>query len=101
MTLRFAGAIVSASNPDADYESPQIPLPSAGMRLVEVIQVDDQVPFRGGVETKIAEMGITANDRADASRGQMRDVLGHHSGGAAQEPVRGGHHAADPNRDQP
>src|SRR5208283_340175 len=85
----------------AGYEPAQIPLPSAGMRLVEVVQVDDQVPFRGGVKAKVAEVGITANYWADSSCGEMRDVLGHHAGGAAQEPIGGGHHAADPDRNQP
>src|SRR6202521_3164837 len=71
------------------------------MSLVEVVQVDDQVSFRGSVETEIAEVGITADDRGDASRREMSDVLGHHDGGTAQETVRGGHHPSDPDRDQP
>ena len=53
------------------------------MSLVEVVQVDDEVPFRGGVETEVAQVSIAADDRSDAGRGEMSDVLGHHDGGTA------------------
>ena len=58
------------------------------MSLVEVVQVDDQVPFRRSVEAEVAEVCITADDGGDAGRGQMSDVLGHHDGGTAQKTVR-------------
>ncbi len=101
MALRFRGARVPAGHPDAGDEPAQVPLPRAGMRLVEVVQVDDEVAFRGSVEAEVTQVGIAADDRRDAGRRQMSDVLGHHDGRAAQETVGRRHHAADPDRDQP
>ncbi len=100
-TLPFVGSIVSPGDPDAGRQTPQIPLPGAGMRLVEIVQVDNEIPFRRGVETEVAKMRITADHRTDAGRRQRCDILGHHAGGAPQEPVGRGHHAGHPDRDQP
>src|ERR1700733_11792170 len=71
------------------------------MSLVEVVQVDNQITLWGSVEAEIAEVGIAADHRGDAGSGETGDILGHDDGRAAQKAVRGSHHTADANRDQP
>jgi hypothetical protein len=70
------------------------------MCLVEVVQVDDQVPFRRRVKSEVTQMSITANHRRDAGCGEMRYVLRHDDCGTPQETVRGGDHAANPDRNE-
>jgi hypothetical protein len=43
---------------------------------------------------------VAAHHWRDAGRREPGDVFGHHDGGAAQEAVRRGDHAADPDRDE-
>jgi hypothetical protein len=71
------------------------------MRLVEVVQVDDEVSLGRTVETEVAEVRVTADHRHDAGGGQVGDIVRHDDGGPAQEPIRRGRHPPDPNRDQP
>ena len=100
---RFAvlltGAVLAAGHPDAGDQPAKVPLPSAGMRLVEVVQVDDQIPLGRAVETEVAEVRVAADHRGDAGGRQPGDILRHHDGGAAQEPVRRGGHPPDPDRE--
>jgi hypothetical protein len=39
------------------------------MRLVEIVEVDHQVPFWGRVEPEVAQVGIAADDRVDSGGG--------------------------------
>ena len=64
-------------NPETDDQAAQVPFPRTWMRLVEVVQVEDQVSFRRRVETKIAQVAIAADHRRDARRRQAREVVGH------------------------
>jgi hypothetical protein len=73
----------------------------AGVGLVEVVEVDDEVALRRGVEAEVAQVRVAAHDRADAGGGQVRHVLSHHDGGAAQEPVGRRDHPAHPHRHEP
>ena len=99
--LLLAGAVLAARDPDAGDQAPQIPLPRAGVRLVEVVQVDDQVPLRGGVEAEVPQVRVTADHRGDTGGRQPGSICRHHDRRAAQEPVRRGGHPPDPHRDQP
>ena len=71
------------------------------MRLVEVVQVDDQIALRGGVEAEVAQVRVTADHRGDPGGRQAGNILRHHDRGAAQEAVGPGGHPADAERDQP
>src|SRR5208282_1422150 len=88
IALRLARAVVSPSHPNAGHQPTQIPLPGTRMSLIEVVQVDDEIPFRRSVETEVAQMGITADHGGDTGRREMSDVLGYHDRGTAQETVR-------------
>ena len=99
--LLLAGAVLPARDPDARHQAPQIPLPRAGVRLVEVVQVDDQIPLRGGVEAEVPQVRVTADHRGDAGGRQPGSIRRHHHRRTAQESVRRGGHPPDPHRDQP
>ena len=83
-------------HPDARHQPAQVPLPAAGVGLVEVVEVDHEVALRRGVEAEVAQVGVAADHRGDAGGRQVRHVVGHHDGGAAQEPVRRRDHPARP-----
>ena len=97
----LGSAVLPTRHPDARDEPAQVPLPRARVRLVEVVQVDDQVTLRGGVEPEVAQVRVAADHGRDAGRRQRRQVVGHDDGRPAQEPVRRRGHAPDPDRDQP
>jgi hypothetical protein len=97
----LAEAVLPPGDPDAGHQPAQVPFPGAGVGLVEVVQVEDEFPFRGGVEAEIAQVGVAADDRGDAGVRQRREIVGHDVGRAAEERVGRGDHAADPDRDQP
>ena len=94
------GGVLPAGDPDARDESAQVPLPGARVRLVEVVQVDDQLALGRGVEAEVAQVRVPADDRRNPGRRQRRHVVGHHDRRAAQEPVWRAHHPSDPDRDQ-
>jgi hypothetical protein len=93
-------AVLAPGDPDAGRQPPHVPFPRAGVGLVEVVEVEDQVALRRGVEAEVAKVGVAADDRLDAGAGQGGEVLGHERGPAAQERVRRGHHAPDAKGDQ-
>ena len=99
--LGFGGSVLSSGHPEARHQPAQIPLPGPGMRLVEVVQVDHQILLGRRVETEVAEMRITTDDRGDAGGRKLRNVIRHDARGATKEAIGRGHHAADPDRDQP
>ena len=96
----FGQAILATGHPDARRESPKVPLPRSWVRFVEVVEIEDQIAFRRGVEPEISQVRITADHGLDAGSWQGRKILGHERGRTTQEGIRGRHHAADPDRDQ-
>ena len=94
-------AVLPAGDPDARDQPAQVPLPAAGVGLVEVVEVEDQITLGRGVEPEVAQVRVAAHHRRDARGREFRHVLGHHDRGAAQEPVGRGGHAPDTDRDQP
>ena len=74
LALRLAGAVLPARDPDARHQPAQVPLPAAGVRLVEVVQVDDQIPLRRGVEAEVPKVRVTADHRGDAGGRQPGHV---------------------------
>ena len=98
VALLLGAAVLAPRDPDAGHEPAQVPLPRAGVRLVEVVEVDDQLALGRGVEAEVAEVGVAAGDGHDPGRRQPGDVGGHDDRGAAQEAVRRGDHPRDPDR---
>ena len=48
------------------------PTPSPRVRLVEVVEVDDEVALGRGVEAEVAQVGVAADHRPDAGGRQVR-----------------------------
>ncbi len=101
VALLLAGPILPAGNDDAGDQPPQVPLPTAGVRLVEVVEVDHQLTLGGSVETEVAQMGVPADHRCDAGGRELGHVCGHHDGGSSQEAVRRRDHPRHADRYQP
>ena len=72
-----------------------------GVRLVEVVEVEDEVALRGGVEAEVAQVRVAADHRRDAGGRQRGEVRGHDRGRPAEERERARDHPPDPHRDQP
>ena len=77
-----------------------VPFERAGQGLVEVVQVEHQVPFRGRVEAEVAQVRVTAQLHAQARIGGRGEVSGHHQGRTPVEGERGRDHAAVSDRQQ-
>ena len=99
--LLLGGAVLPAGDVDAGDQPAQVPLPGARVRLVEVVEVEDEIALRRGVEAEVAQVGVTADHRGDAGGRQRGEVRGHDRRGAAQEGERARDHPPDPHRDQP
>ena len=97
----FRRPVVAPGDPDTRGQPPQVPLPAAWVGLVEIVEVDHQIPLGRCVEPEVAEVRVAAHHGCDSRCRQMRDVLGHHHRGSAQKSVRRVDHATDPDRDQP
>src|SRR3984893_7592747 len=97
---RLRKPVLPAGNPHAGGEPPEVPFPGAGMRLVEVVQVENQVSFRRGVEPEVAQVGVTTDHRLDTRPRQTGKILSHERRSAAQKSVRRRQHPADPKGDQ-
>ena len=59
-------AILSTGHDHAGSQALHIPLPGTGERLVEIVHIEDLPALRGGIDAKIAQVGVTANLRLDA-----------------------------------
>ena len=66
----LGAAVLPSGDPHARHEPAQVPLPRARVRLVEVVEVEDEVALGRGVEAEVAQVGVTADDRSDARGGQ-------------------------------
>ena len=100
LALSLGGRVLTARNPDACGQPAQVPLPASRVRLVEVVEVDDEVALRRGVEAEVAQVGVAADHRRDPGGREVAEIVGHHPGGPPEEPVRRGRHPAHPDRDQ-
>src|SRR5262249_57441015 len=69
-------------------------------RLVEILDVEYDVLFRGGESSEVHQMAVAARLDENAGARLVFEVLGHHRGGAAQERKRTGKHAIVANRYQ-
>ena len=72
----------------------------AGKRLVEIVDVEDEPALRRGKAAEIHQMAVAAGLHMDAGRRRLRQIGGHHAGGAAVEGERRLQHAAIAQRHQ-
>ena len=87
-------AAVSRSDQHADGEALDIPLPRAGERLVEVVDVEDEPPLGRGVEPEVREMRVAAALHLEAGARGGGQVGRHDQRRATVERERRGEHPA-------
>ena len=68
------------------------------MRFVEVVEIEDQIALRRGVEPEVSQVRIAADHGLDAGSGKVAKSWAMR-GRTTQEGIRGRHHAADPDGD--
>ena len=99
-----AVTLVEAPVPARDLEARgqplDVPLPGSRNRLVEVVEVEHQVPLGRGVAAEVRQVRVPAQLDLDPGRGRRGEVRGHHRGAAPEEGERGGEHPPVPQRDQ-
>src|SRR5204862_6676271 len=86
-------AAIASANRDAGGKPLDVPLERAGQRLVEVVDVEDELAVRGLEDTEVREVCVTAELDAQARIGTRGQVGGHDRGGAPVEGEGGGEHA--------
>src|SRR3954469_18886868 len=69
-------------------------IPNATRRLVEIVQVEQQPPFRGGEQAEIRQVGVAAQLGLEAGHRQVLQVRRHDLGRAPVEHERRSHHPA-------
>ncbi len=90
----------SAGDDDARRETLDIPLERTMERLVEVVDVEDEVPLGRCEEAEVGEVGVAAELDDDPARRRRRQVRGHREGSPPVEGEGRGRHPAVPDRHQ-
>ena len=60
-----------------------VPLERRRQRLVEVVQVEDEVALGGGEDPEVREVAVAAGLDLDPAPRRRAEVGGHHGGGSA------------------
>ncbi len=85
---------------EARGEPHHVPLPGPRQRLVEVVDVEEQLAIRGGEGAEVGEVGVAAELHGEAAARGARQVRRHHRRGAAVEGERRGEHPPVAERDE-
>jgi len=89
-----ANAVLLARDLDARRQAQHVPLPRSGQRLVEVVDVENQVALGRPVTAEVHEMRIATQLHAHAGDRHRREVGGHNRRGAAKKSERRRQHAS-------
>ena len=93
-------AIVPRRDLEAHDQALQVPFPRCRERLVEVVEVEDQIPLGRGERTEVQQVAVAARLHLDAGGRQGGEVVRHQSRRAAQEGERSSDHASVADRHQ-
>ena len=88
-----AEAIVPRGDGDAGRKSLDVPVERRRERLVEVVDVEDQVPVGRRVHAEVQQVRVTAGLYPDIGAGRVREIPGHRRRRAAEVGERRGGHA--------
>jgi hypothetical protein len=69
---------------EARGESLHVPLERPGKRLVEVVEVEDEIPLGRGEAAEVHQVGIARELGGQAARRSRDEVVGHDDRGAAE-----------------
>ena len=94
VALRLREVAVAAADLEARGESLHVPFERAGQRLVEVVEVEDEVPLGRRVAADVGEMRVAAELRLEPDARRRREIVRHDRGRAAVERERRDEHAA-------
>ena len=89
----FAEAVVATGDHNAGRQPLEVPLPGRREGLIEVVEGEDDLPFRGGEAAEVDQMRVSAALHADAGRGSARQIQRHGVGRAPVEGEGRQHHA--------
>ena len=98
--LLAAHAVLASRDVDARHQPLQVPLPGPHRGLVEVVQVDDDVPLEAAVEAEVVDVGVAVDDHLDAGHRGVGEIPRHDRGGAPEKRERRRAHACHPERNQ-
>ena len=93
-------AVLARRDDDARREPLEVPFPRTAIRLVEVVEVEHETPFRAGIDPEIGEMRVTAQLRHRADRRRRGKVRGHDRCRAPEQREGRGQHASHPDRNE-
>jgi hypothetical protein len=84
---------------DARREALDVPVPRRGQRLVEIVDVEENVPLRRREAAEIHQVSVAARLHPEPGGRGRRHVGGHDRGGAAIESERRLRHPPEADRD--
>ena len=89
---RVALHVAEPSDPGRDRaarrQSLDVPLPGPRQRLVEVVDVEGEAAFRGGVGAEVQEVRVAAGLDVETGHRRVREIRRHDDGRAPQESER-------------
>ncbi len=86
---------------EARREALQIPFPRAERDFIEVVQIEDELPFRRGEAAEVHQMAVAANRHDDAGVLHLAEIVRLKDRTAAKERERRHRHAPVPERHEP
>ena len=93
-------AVVAPGDGEAGGQALDVPLPWPGKGLVEVVDAEDQPPFRRREHTEVQEVGIAADLHGDPGPRRAGEVVGHQQRRTSIERERRHQHPAVADRHQ-
>ena len=76
-TLLLVEPAVASGDHETGSQTLDVPLPRAGERLIEVVDVEDQVTLRRPVHAEVGQMGVAADLGSNAGVGRGGKVTRH------------------------
>ena len=93
-------AVVARGDQDARGEPLDVPLPRAGQRLVEVVDVEHQAPLGRGEHAEVGQVRVPAALHPQAGARRRGEIVRHDLRGAAVEGERRDEHPPVADRDE-
>ena len=91
---------VAAGDLEARHQPLDVPLEGAGVRLVEVVDVEDEPALRRAEQPEVREVRVTAELHREVAARGGGEIGGHQQRGTAVEREGRHHHASVPDRDE-
>ena len=92
--------IVPRSDQKAHDQALQVPLPRCGKRLVEIVEIEDQVALGRCKSAEVEQVAVAARLHVDAGGRHRGEIVRHQRRRAAQERERRADHASVADRHQ-